>query len=69
MRIKIASNFHVFVPNGERDRKVAFTEGSVIGPGDMPPEQSMRDWIDKGLAVAVDPVGGRDDEAEGGAAV
>ncbi len=56
MRIKIASNFHVFVPKEGRDRKVAFTAGAVIGPGDMPAGHSMQDWVEKGLAVAVDTV-------------
>lgn len=53
MRIKIASNFHVFVPNGERDRKVVFTEGSVIEPDKMPADHTAQDWIDKGLAEEI----------------
>jgi len=53
MKIKIVSNFHVFVPNGERDRKVALVAGSVLGTGDMPEGHSARDWVEKGLAEEV----------------
>jgi hypothetical protein len=65
MEIRIASNFHVFVPTEDRDRKVAFTEGTEMGPGDMPAGQSMSDWKEKGLAVAVEEVGVFDARTEG----
>lgn len=68
MSIKIVSNFHVFVPNGERDKKVAFAVGGVLGAGDMPVGHTMQDWKDKGLAVLVDVVGSSGG-AEAGAAV
>ena len=64
MKIRIASNFHVFVPKDGRDRRVAFTAGTVIDAGDLPAGQSARDWIAKDLAVAVDS-----GEVEAGAAV
>ncbi len=69
MKVKILSNFHVFVPNGERDKKVAFTAGAVLGAAEMPVGHNMQDWKDKGLAVDADDVGSRNDEAEAGAAV
>lgn len=57
MKVKIAANFHVFVPKDGRDRRVAFTAGTAIGPDDMPAGHSMQDWVEKGLAVAVDTDG------------
>lgn len=68
MKIKIASNFHVFVPKDGRDRRVAFTAGAVLDAGELPEGQSAEDWIAKDLAVAVDTVG-VSDEAEAEAAV
>ena len=68
MSIRIVSNFHVFVPNGERDKKVAFTAGTVLGLADMPAGHTMEDWKDKGLAVDANDVGAGDEE-EAGAAV
>lgn len=53
MKIKILSNFHVFVSGDGRDKKVALVAGSVFGPGDMPEGHTMQDWLDKGLAEVV----------------
>lgn len=64
MKIRIATDFHVFVPKDGRDRRVAFTAGTVIDAGDLPPGQSAADWVGKDLAVAVDS-----GEVEAGAAV
>ncbi len=64
MKIRIATNFHVFAPKGGRATRVAFTAGTVIDAGDLPPGQSAADWIAKDLAVAVDS-----GEVEAGAAV
>lgn len=69
MKVKIVSNFHVFVPNGDRDKKVALTAGAVLGLADMPAGHTMQDWKDKGLAVDADNVGTSNDEEEAGAAV
>lgn len=63
MKVRIASNFHIFVPTEDRDKKVAFTEGTEIGPGDMPAGQSMQDWIDKGLATETTDISDVGEEA------
>ena len=68
MKVRITTNFHVFVPKDGRDRRVTFTAGTVIDAGDLPAGQSAKDWIDKGLAVLVDVVGSSGG-AEAGAAV
>lgn len=53
MKVRITTNFHVFAPKDGRDRRVAFTAGTVIDAGDLPPGQSARDWVEKGLAEEV----------------
>lgn len=65
MKIKIVSNFHVFAPGGEREKKVAFTAGTVLGPTDMPDGQTAEGWVEKGLAEEFGGVGVFDSATEG----
>lgn len=53
MKVRITANFHVFVAKDGRDRRVAFTAGTVIDAGDMPAGHAARDWVEKGLAEEV----------------
>lgn len=56
MKVRITSSFHVFVPANGRDRRVAFTAGSVIDAGDLPEGHTMLQWIEKGLAESANGV-------------
>lgn len=52
--VRIVANFHVFVPEGEGDRRVAYERGQTVKVADIPQEQSADSWIEKGLAEALD---------------
>ena len=53
MKLRVTANFHVFVAKDGRDRRVAFTAGTVIDAGDMPAGHAARAWVEKGLAEEV----------------
>ena len=52
--VRIVANFHVFVPAAEGDRRVAYQRGQTVKVADIPDDQSAQDWIEKGLAEALD---------------
>lgn len=60
-KLLILENFHVYVADGfqadgkqKPDKRVALTKGMTLSPDQLPAGQSAADWVEKGLAKAVE---------------
>ncbi|HTE38283.1 MAG TPA: hypothetical protein VK634_15035 [Reyranella sp.] len=72
MKAEIIANFRVWAPdeNAGREKRIELTRGMVLDESEIPAGQSLQDWIDKGLAKAVQAARAGDESAqEAGAAV
>ena len=59
--VRIVANFHVFVPQPagpdgkpQPEKRVHYARGQSVPGDEIPSGQSAADWIDKGLAEALD---------------